>query len=63
MTAPEAPNRPILIDVEKSLIRVKWYPGIGGAANYILERQIVDEGRGPGDSIRRCFNLDHNRKP
>ena len=33
----------MLIDVEMNKVRVKWYSGVGGATNYILERQLVDD--------------------
>ena len=64
-TAPESPQRPVLIEVESNSVRLKWYPGVGGAASFVLEQQVVEGGdRGSSrwtsvyEGASSCYRVD-----
>merc|ERR1712232_20049 len=42
MTAPEVPQQPVVVETGAKHMRVKWYPGQGGADRYCLELFVVE---------------------
>lgn len=41
-TAPETPRQPVVIEAGPRHMRVKWYPGVGGAHRYVLEAMLIE---------------------